>query len=150
MLNKFFLVLVCSLLLISTALPAKSDDSPTTPVSDPAFEKAALTVKKGDYKQAIVLLQDIVAKKPNNADAWNYIGFSHRKLGQMDEALKGYKKALAINPDHKGAHEYLGELYVETGRMDKAKHHLAKLDGLCFFGCEEYDDLKAAIKAAGG
>jgi len=58
--------------------------------------------------------------------------------------------ALAIDPDHKGANEYLGELYVETGRMELARKHLATLDKICTFGCEEYDDLKATIHAAGG
>ena len=58
-----------------------------------------------------------------------------------------YKKALAIDPDHRGANEYLGELYLQTGDLAKARVRLDKLDGICFFGCEEYDDLKRAIKA---
>jgi len=31
------------------------------------------------------------------------------------------------------------------GNLGKAKEHLGQLDKLCFFGCEEYDDLKKAI-----
>ena len=29
---------------------------------------------------------------------------------------------------------------------EKAKEHLAKLDSICFFGCEEFDELKEAIQ----
>ncbi len=44
------------------------------------------------------------------------------------------------------------ELYLKEGKLELAKKQLAKLDKLCFFGCKEFDDLKAAIKAyvAGG
>jgi hypothetical protein len=31
------------------------------------------------------------------------------------------------------------------GDLAKAKEHLFALDRLCFFGCEEYTDLKKAV-----
>jgi hypothetical protein len=49
---------------------------------------------------------------------------------------------------HKGALEYQGELFVELGQLDKAKENLAKLNHLCWFGCEEASDLKEAIERA--
>ena len=57
-----------------------------------------------------------LAKAPNNADAWNLMGYAHRKLGQVDQALGFYQKALSLNAEHRGALEYLGELYLQTGR----------------------------------
>ena len=33
------------------------------------------------------------------------------------------------------------------GQLDKARERLDVLDSACFFGCEEYRELKAAIKA---
>ena len=59
-----------------------------------------------------------------------------------------YDKALAMDPSHKGALEYQGELFVTLGQIDKAKANLARLNRICLFGCEEYDDLKAAIEHA--
>ena len=56
-----------------------------------------------------------------------------------------YEKALSLNPRHKGAHEYIGEPYLKLKHSEKAKEHLAKLDSICFFGCEEFDELKEAI-----
>jgi hypothetical protein len=52
-----------------------------------------------------------------------------------------------MDPEHRGAHEYVGEAYLKVGNLEMAKKHLAALDGICFFGCEEYDDLKAAVAA---
>ena len=53
-----------------------------------------------------------------------------------------------MDPSHKGALEYQGELFVELGQIDKAKGNLGKLNRICLFGCEEYDDLKQAIEHA--
>ncbi len=57
-----------------------------------------------------------------------------------------YDQALTIDPKHKGANEYLGELYLKLGQLEKAEAQLARLDDICTFGCEEYDELKAAIE----
>ena len=62
-------------------------------------------------------------------------------------ALPHYQKALAIDPKHRGAHEYIGEAYLMVGNVTKAKEHLGQLDKLCFFGCNEYSDLKKSISA---
>jgi tetratricopeptide (TPR) repeat protein len=65
--------------------------------------------------------------------------------GNLDAAFKYYERALDINPKHRGAHEYVGETYLLANNLPKAEEHLAALDKLCFFSCEEYRDLKAAI-----
>ncbi len=36
---------------------------------------------------------------------------------------------------------------MELGRLDEAQERLKVLDKVCFFGCEEYSELKAKIKA---
>lgn len=118
-----------------------------TTAKDADYQAAEQAVKAQNFNVAIPLLQKVVQHNPMNADAWNYLGFSNRKLGNFPEALADYEKALAIDPDHLGANEYLGELYLQTGDMPKAQERLAKLDKLCTFGCEEYRALKAAIEA---
>ena len=97
------------------------------------------------YQQAIDQLEKALAKKPKDADLLNLAAYSHRQLGHLDTALGLYQKALAIEPEHLGANEYMGELYLEMGDLEKAEARLAVLDSACFFGCDEYDELKAAI-----
>ena len=76
---------------------------------DPQYAKAKKAVKSQDWNQAIALLTKVVGRDGKNADAHNFLGFSYRKSGNHDEALRYYKMALKINPKHKGAHEYIGE-----------------------------------------
>ena len=64
-----------------------------------------------------------------------------------DKAFVYYEKAFSLDPRHKGAHEYIGELYLKLKQLEKANEHLAKLDSICFFSCEELDELKEAIQA---
>ena len=117
------------------------------PPKNKDLAQAKALVEKGGYAEAISLLEKAVTAEPKNADAYNYLGFSHRKLGNTEAALGFYRRALEIKPKHLGANEYLGELYLELGELEKAEERLAVLDKTCFFGCDEYSDLKEAIKA---
>ena len=110
------------------------------------FLNGRQATKDGNYRSAIKYLLKAAEKDPNNADAYNLLGYSHRKLGFNDKAYDYYKIALKLDPRHRGAHEYIGELYLKKDELEKAKEHLKHLDSICFFGCEEYDDLKEAIK----
>lgn len=114
---------------------------------DPLYAAAVKAVKANDYRAAIPLLEKVVAANAEHADAFNYLGYSHRNLGEFDKAMAHYRKALELNPNHRGAHEYIGELYLQRDDLKRAEEHLARLDKICFFGCEEYTDLKKAIAA---
>ena len=147
MTSKIFIATVLILGLASTAMAAGSSSPSRAPEPESNFDLGVKAVKAQDFGRALGLLGKVVRADPQNADAWNWIGFSNRKLKRLKISLVAYKKALAIDPDHRGANEYLGELYLTTGDLAKARARLDKLDGICFFGCEEYDDLKRAIKA---
>jgi Flp pilus assembly protein TadD len=124
---------------------ARADMSPR-PAANPQYEAAEKAVKAGDFKRAIGLLEPMQQKDPKDADVLNLLGYSHRKLGVLDKAMTYYTAALKENPKHRGAHEYIGELYLMMDNLAKAEEHLKTLDKLCFFGCEEYTDLKKAIE----
>jgi len=146
MLTRYLMTVVMSFVLVSVAIAAGSSSSSTQP-RDSYYEQGVKAVKSANYDKAIKLFNKVVATKPTDADAWNYLGFSNRKLKKFDQALSAYQRALAIDPNHRGANEYLGELYLQTDELEKARERLKKLDDICFFGCEEFNDLKAAILA---
>jgi len=110
------------------------------------YRQAVKAVKAEDYKKALDLLQTVLDEDPENANAWNYMGFSLRHLKRYDEALLAYDKALKIKPKHRGALEYLGELYLQIGDLEQARAQLKILDKACFFPCKEYRELKEEIE----
>ena len=112
---------------------------------DPNFVRAKQMIEARDYKGALPFLQQVVAKDPRNADAYNLMGYAVRSSGDPNGSLQYYQQALAIDPRHIGAHEYIGEAYLMLNRPAEAEQDLSRLDSLCIFGCTEYRMLKTAI-----
>lgn len=109
------------------------------------FRMGKKAVEAKEYRSAISFLIKAADETPDNADVYNLLGFSYRKLGELDKSLTFYNRALSIDPKHRGANEYIGELFLQTGDLSQAEKHLKVLDKACFFGCEEYDELKEEI-----
>lgn len=147
---KMRLSVIPGLLCICLALPAYPDGGGSASTGSSEYKQAVKAIKKKDYSTAADLLQNVVENEPDNADAWNYMGFSLRNLQQFDDALSAYEKALQIEPKHKGALEYLGELFLMTDQPDLARAQLEKLDDACFLSCKEFKKLKKRIAAYKG
>ena len=120
----------------------------TAGTSEFDYKEAKALVDSGNFVAALPILIGLTTSDPQNADAWNLLGYAQRNLGQMDESAAAYLTVLTINPDHLGALEYQGELFLQTGKPDLARANLAKLQGLCG-DCEQAEDLAKAIQAAG-
>ena len=129
--------------VFSAGSSSNSNDDKTKSL---AFSSAEKLINKKQFSDAILKLNDALASDSKNADIYNYLGFSHRKLGKMEQAAVYYNKALEINPKHKGALEYQGEMYLTLNEINKAEENLKKLDKICFLGCSEFDKLKKSIK----
>ena len=112
---------------------------------NPVFDEGRRAIDSGQWQAAIAAFTQVVAADPRDADAYNYLGYANRKLGNYDQAVASYGKALAIDPEHLGAHEYIGEAYLEVGNLAKAEEHLKRLDRICLFGCKEYTELKTRV-----
>ena len=119
----------------------------TTAPGAAAFAAGKKAVDNGDYQAAITFLAKAAAADSNSADSHNLLGYSFRKLGNVEKAFEHYREALRIKPKHRGANEYIGELYLDLGDLANAEAHLEVLDKSCFFGCREYTELKQAVNA---
>lgn len=122
-----------------------ADDERLAADEDYAAGRAALKV--GDAAAALRHFEAARKRFPDSADVHNEIGFTYRKLRQMDKSFEHYKRALAIKPDHRGAHEYIGEAYLMVGDLAGAERHLAELRKLCLVPCDELKELEQAVAA---
>lgn len=102
----------------------------------------------GQYERAIKVLRTV--SNQNDPRVLNYIGYSFRKMGELDKGIRYYAKALAIDPNYVRAREYLGEGYVAAGRMAEARDQLQEIEKRCGTGCREYVLLAQVIVEAGG
>ncbi len=154
--SPFVLVAVTAMALSGTltgalsgaalAMGSSSDQPEATKPGPPSdYSRAKAMIEAKNFKEAIPLLQQVVAKEPKNAEAYNLLGYATRKSGDPNGSLQYYTTALQIDPKHLGANEYLGEAYLMLGKLPQAEQQLARLDQLCMFGCVEYRTLKAAI-----
>lgn len=111
------------------------------------YEQGRALAVAGRYAEGLALLELI--KDRHDSMVLTMIGYSKRKLGDVDAGMAFYQQALAIDPDNVNTREYLGEGYVSLGRTDLAAVELGRIEALCGSQCEQYRDLAAAIEDAG-
>lgn len=147
--NAIVGIFISTQLLLS--FNTSANDTSSTPILDidESVQSARAYIDQEKYETAIRTLNLVIAEKPDNADAWNLLGYSWRNLDDKKQSRKAYARALDINPDHKGALEYQGELYLLMGDIDAAKKNYDHLMKLCPDGCEELADLAKALKKFG-
>ena len=142
-------IVIFSLILSQTAFAAGSYDSNDTSNYDGDYKLRLELIKKEKYKSAINKFKKLLNKKSDNytqADIYNYLGFTHRKLKKYDDAETYYLKALKLDSSHVGALEYIGELYLETNRIEEAKKSLQKLKSAAGESSDKYLELSTLIE----
>jgi tetratricopeptide (TPR) repeat protein len=89
--------------------------------TDAARKSKAADEARDKYSSARTQFEQAVQTDPTLAEAWNYLGYTNRKLGSYDQALTAYEKALALKPGYPDALEYRGEAYLGMSHLPAAK-----------------------------
>jgi TolB-like protein/DNA-binding winged helix-turn-helix (wHTH) protein/Tfp pilus assembly protein PilF len=74
----------------------------------------------GRFDEALPLKHRAVDLDPLNADSWEQLAETEFFMGQLDEAVADFKKALELNRDVVAAHMTLSEIYMMRGRPHDA------------------------------
>ena len=136
-----------SLLFAAPSIPLNTSNNYQLDSNAPSILKDVINfLEKKDYFSAIDAGEKAVKYYPENADAWNYLGYSLRKAEFYDQSKNAYENALKINPKHTGALEYYGELFLTLGQLNKAQEMLIRLKDLCSTNCNDMKKLDKAIK----
>ena len=114
----------------------RADNAAAATATDNSSQTHAADEARSLYSIALGKFERAVRLDPNLQQAWNYVGYSHRKLGDYDEALEAYERALALQPGYPEAIEYRAEAYLAVGRFADAK--------------QSYLDLFASNRAVAG
>jgi len=60
---------------------------------------------------------------PNSHNAWNNIGDDYDKLGQYENAVKGFGMSYAIKPNYADAYHNQANIFYKLGRLDLARNN---------------------------
>jgi Tfp pilus assembly protein PilF len=81
------------------------------------------------WKEAAATAVRSLRRHPEREKAWTVYAVAHRRLGNDDQAEKGYRAAVRHARDPSRARGNLGLFLAEKGRADEAREHLgAALD----------------------
>ena len=100
---------------------ADKADAEAASASDASRKDKAQREAHDRYASAFEKFGQAVRLDPQRYEAWNYVGYTSRKLGNYDIALAAYDKALALKPGYPDALEYRGEAFLGVNRLDDAK-----------------------------
>ena len=100
---------------------AKKADAEAEAATDAARKKKAQEKAQKGFLQARDYFTKAVDARSDMYQAWNYIGYAQRKLGNYEAALAAYDQALTLSPAYGEAIEYRAEAYLALDRIDDAK-----------------------------
>ena len=97
--------------------------------ADARKQQKMLDKAQSSYSGAQKKFSRATELNPRLAEAWNYLGYTNRKLGDYPAALSAYDRALALKPGFPEAIEYRGHAYLGLNRINDAKQAYLALFG---------------------
>lgn len=101
------------------------------------LEQAQLYLETGQDQKLVASLQESISKDPENPNLYRVLGQTYENIGDVDNAVKSYKKALEIKPDFGDAIFNLGAIYV-----NQASEIYKEANDLPYEETEKYTELK--------
>jgi len=90
------------------------------PVVDPMFQTSLRLIIENEPAEAIEKLNEVIALKPEFAEAWNRRGDAFQALGDPDRALADYVRAIELNPYQFGTLGSCGQIWLDRSDYRKA------------------------------
>ena len=75
---------------------------------------------KVQYKEVLTQALQLREQFPTSINLYNIIGAANNGLGELDEAIEAYTKAISIKPDYAEAYNNMGLVLQEQGKLNEA------------------------------
>ncbi len=98
-------------------------------LSDDKKKARALKDASSAYTEALGKFAQVLKVNSRMPEVWNYVGYTSRKLGNYEDALKAYSNALLLRPGYPEAIEYRGEAFLALDRTSDAEQSYLDLFG---------------------
>ncbi|HKT54325.1 MAG TPA: tetratricopeptide repeat protein [Caulobacteraceae bacterium] len=126
-----------------------------------ALEAAGKLYLAGRYPQAEQICRQVIAGRPNMADAYNLLGVVLNARNDPQGAVDSLSRAVRLNPNVPSFYSNLGEIERQRGKLDEAQAALKRaleLDpntaqahsnlGIVHFDRKEFEEAAACYKKA--
>jgi predicted O-linked N-acetylglucosamine transferase (SPINDLY family) len=104
----------------------------------------------GDNAGAVLAFRDAIERNPAFPDAYNNLGVSYDRLGQLPDAVASFRRAVALHAGYADAHRNLGDVLMRLGDAAAAATALERAAQLQSSDGAVHAELGAAQLAAGG
>jgi len=91
-----------------------------------SLQDARAKMQAGDFTGAAVILEDVVAAEPDNAQAWLTLATARERANEHDSAIEAYHSAIGFTSTNGRALYGLGLMYASDGETDSAFAYLAQ------------------------
>jgi tetratricopeptide (TPR) repeat protein len=88
------------------------------------LSEALALERQGDYDAALTSYKLALRDRPNDPRILQNMAIAYSRIGQLDEAVRAYRRALELNPQLSGAHYGLAFLLLKRGDAQGAQEHL--------------------------
>lgn len=85
------------------------------------------SMNRGQYRQAMLVFNQLIAAVPNYAEAWNKRATLHYILGNLEASIEDIERTLALEPRHFGALSGLGLVHVQRRELQQAQQAFERL-----------------------
>jgi len=81
-------------------------------------------IEKGNYRMAVSVLKDALAREPRSAAAFFLLGVAQERSKRLNEALESYREAFHLDESNLGSIVAAAEVLVALGRTREAQLHV--------------------------
>jgi arylsulfatase A-like enzyme/Tfp pilus assembly protein PilF len=96
---------------------------------DALLHRAGDLYQQGKFEDAAQAFQQVIARRPDTADAYRYLAFVYWQGGRPADAIRTLESALKNGITHRDVRVKLGVYLSETGNAERAIHLLEGLAG---------------------
>lgn len=104
----------------------RCDSDRTIETPDLVYRKAILSLQKGEYRQAIPSLNQLISLWPNCAEAYRNRAVCYAILHEPNKALPDINKSISLNATSAESYNNRSAVYIEIWDQDKQRANLDK------------------------
>ena len=98
--------------------------------TDQLFLRGVAQMRGGDLDKALEIFTEVIAARPDFAEAWNKRATIYFLLGDDDSSLKDCDEVYKRNPQHFGVLAGYGQIYMRNGDLKRALDYFERADAI--------------------